>query len=138
MLFIQIVIQTGIFFFFFLIGLEEIGILSIFSVLRMWLFVSPAVRFVVPFALAVPRSIDLGPMPLLALASVISISSLGVVAKILIDYGKLKEPLGLEIFRLTAVPEFIGLVVTSPFIQLANPSSFQKTVNALSRRLRPA
>jgi Kef-type K+ transport system membrane component KefB len=31
MLFIQIVIQTGIFFFFFfLIGLEEIGILSIF------------------------------------------------------------------------------------------------------------
>ncbi len=81
MLFIQIVIQTGIFFLFFLIGLEEIGILSIFSVLRMWLFVSPAVRFVVPFALAVPRSIDLGPMPLLALASVISISSLGVVAK---------------------------------------------------------
>ena len=34
-LFIQILIQTGIFFFFFLIGLEEIGILSIFSVLRM-------------------------------------------------------------------------------------------------------
>lgn len=30
MLFIQIVIQTGIFFFFFLIGLEEICILSIF------------------------------------------------------------------------------------------------------------
>jgi hypothetical protein len=50
--------------------------------------------------------------------------------KILIDYGELKEPLGLEIFRLTAVPEFIGLVVASPFIQLANPSSFQETVNA--------
>ena len=50
--------------------------------------------------------------------------------KILIDYGKLKEPLGLEIFRLTAVPEFIGLVVVSAFIQLANPSSFQETVNA--------
>lgn len=81
MLFIQIVIQTGIFFFFFLIGLEEIGILRIFSVLRMWLFASAAVRFVVAFALAVPRSIDLGPMPLLAVASVISISSLGVVAK---------------------------------------------------------
>lgn len=130
MLFIQIVVQTGIFFFFFLIGLEEIGILSIFSVLTTRLFASATVRFVVPFALAVPHAIDLGPMPLLAVASVISMSSLGVVAKILTDYGKLKEPLGLEIFRLTAVPEFIGLVVASAFIQLANPSSFQETVNA--------
>jgi hypothetical protein len=46
------------------------------------------------------------------------------------DYGKLKEPLRLEIFRLTSVPEFVGLVVASAFIQLANPSSFQETVNA--------
>jgi Kef-type K+ transport system membrane component KefB len=95
----------------------------------MSLFAGATVSFVVPFALAVPRSTDLGPTPLLAVASVISISSLGVVAKILIDYGKLKEPLRLEIFRLTAVPEFIGLVA-SAFIQLANPSSFQETVNA--------
>ena len=80
MLFIQIVIQTGIFFFFFLIGLEEIGILSIFSLLGMWLFARAAVRFVVPFAVAMPRSIDPGPTPLLAVASVVSISSLGVVA----------------------------------------------------------
>jgi Kef-type K+ transport system membrane component KefB len=130
MLFIQIVIQTGIFFFFFLIGLQEIDILSIFSVLRMRVFAGATVRFVVPFALAVPRSTDLGPTAPLAVASVISISSLGVVAKILIDYGKLKEPLGLEIFRFTAVPEFIGLVVASAFILLANPSSFQETVNA--------
>jgi Kef-type K+ transport system membrane component KefB len=96
----------------------------------MRLFVGATVRFVMPFALAVPRSIYLGPMPLLAVGSVISISSLGVVAKILIDYGKLKEPLGLEIFRLTSVPGFIGLVVPSAFIQLANLSSFQETVNA--------
>ena len=57
------------------------GILSIFSVLRMWLFASAAVRFVMPFAVAVPRSIDLGPTPLLAVASVVSISSLGVIAQ---------------------------------------------------------
>jgi Kef-type K+ transport system membrane component KefB len=97
----------------------------------MRLFVGATVRFVVPFALAVPRSIYLGPMPLLAVGSVISISSLGVVAKILVDYGKLKEPLGLEVFRLTSVPEFIGLVVASAFIQLANLSSFLETVNAV-------
>src|SRR5919109_3132372 len=63
MLFIQIVIQTGIFFFFFLIGLEEIGILSIFSVLRMWLFASAAVRFVVPFAPGLNATLAISGLP---------------------------------------------------------------------------
>jgi Kef-type K+ transport system membrane component KefB len=40
----------GIFFLFFLIGLEEMDILSIFSVLRKRLFAGATVRFVVPFA----------------------------------------------------------------------------------------
>jgi hypothetical protein len=130
MLFIQIVIQTG----HLLLFLPDRAGRNRHSEYFLSAQNEPLCRrhreLVVPFALAVPRSIDLGPTPLLVVASVISILSLGVVAKILIDYGKLKEPLGLEIFRLTAVPEFIGLVVASAFIQLANPSSFQETVNA--------
>jgi Na+:H+ antiporter len=132
---ITMFIQIGIFFLFFLIGLEEIDIPSIFSVLRKRLFAGAVVGFAVPFALAVPALLfltNLEPVPVLAIASVIGISSLGVVAKILSDYGKLKEPLGLEIFTLTAVVEFIGIIVASVFIQLANPTSFQQTVDSIA------
>jgi Kef-type K+ transport system membrane component KefB len=132
---ITLFIQIGIFFLFFLIGLEEIDIPSIFSVLRKRLFAGAVVGFAVPFALAVPALLfftGLEPVPVLAIASVIGISSLGVVAKILSDYGKLKEPLGLEIFTLTAVLEFIGIIVASVFIQLANPTSFQQTVDSIT------
>lgn len=130
---ISLFIQLGVFFLFFLIGLEEIDIPSIFSVLRKRLFAGATVGFAIPFALAVPVLLymtDLAPTPVLAVASVIGISSLGVVAKILMDYGKLKEPLGLEIFTLTAVLEFIGIIVASAFIQLAEPGgSFFQAVN---------
>jgi Kef-type K+ transport system membrane component KefB len=132
---ITLFIQIGIFFLFFLIGLEEIDIPSIFSVLRKRLFAGAVVGFAVPFALAVPALLfftGLEPVPVLAIASVIGISSLGVVAKILSDYGKLKEPLGLEIFTLTAALEFIGIIVASVFIQLANPASFQQTVDSIA------
>ena len=132
---ITLFIQIGIFFLFFLIGLEEIDIPSIFSVLRKRLFAGAVVGFAVPFALAVPALLfftGLEPVPVLAIASVIGISSLGVVAKILSDYGKLKEPLGLQIFTLTAALEFIGIIVASVFIQLANPTSFQQTVDSIA------
>jgi Kef-type K+ transport system membrane component KefB len=131
---ITLFIQIGVFFLFFLIGLEEIDIPSIFSVLKKRLFAGATVGFIVPFALAVPVLLFLSDMettPILALASVIGISSLGVVAKILMDYGKLKEPLGVEIFTLTAVLEFIALIVASVFIQLATPTSFAETVAVL-------
>lgn len=131
---ITLFIQIGIFFLFFLIGLEEIDIRSIFSVLRKRLFLGAIAGFVVPFGLAIPVLFyftNLEPIPLLALASVLGISSLGVVAKILMDYGKLKEPLGLEIFTLTAILEFIGLLVASVFIQLAHPTSFLQSIEAV-------
>lgn len=131
---ITLFIQIGVFFLFFLIGLEEIDIPSIFSVLKKRLFAGATVGFIVPFALAVPVLLFLSDMettPILALASVIGVSSLGVVAKILMDYGKLKEPLGVEIFTLTAVLEFIALIVASVFIQLATPTSFAETVAVL-------
>ena len=63
MLFIQIVIQTGIFFFFFLIGLQEIDILSIFSVLRMRVFAGATVRFVVPFAPGLNATLAISGLP---------------------------------------------------------------------------
>lgn len=131
---ITLFIELGIFFLFFLIGLEEIDIPSIFSVLRKRMFIGAAIGFAIPFGLGVAALhylTDLEAIPLLAIASVLGVSSLGVVAKILVDYGKLKEPLGLEIFTLTAVLEFIGLVIASVFIQLANPMSFFQSIDAI-------
>lgn len=132
---ITLFIQIGVFFLFFLIGLEEIDVLGIFSALRKRLFAGAAVGFIVPFALGTVSLLyltDLEFTPVLAIASVIGISSLGVVAKVLADYGKLKEPLGLEIFTLTALLEFIGIIVASVFIQLSGPSNLQNVINDLS------
>lgn len=129
---ITLFIQIGVFFLFFLIGLEEIDIPGIFSALRKRIFAGAAAGFAVPFALASLAFFtltDLEPTPILAIASVIGISSLGVVAKILADYGKLKEPLGLEIFTLTAILEFVGIIIASVFIQLAQPTGFSDAVN---------
>ena len=47
----------------------------------------------------------------LGLAGVLSLSSLGVVAKVLIDEGRLKEPVGVQIFTAVVIAELIALFV---------------------------
>ena len=131
---ITLFITIGVFFLFFLIGLEEIDVPSIFSVLRHRIFAGAGVGFLIPFSIAAVVLLltftDQGITQNLAIASVIGISSLGVVAKVLMDFGKLKEPLGLEIFTLTAVLEFIGIIIASVFIQLSSTSSFSDSLSA--------
>ena len=53
-----------------------------------------------------------------AIASVIGASGLGVTAKILMGKGKLKSVIGLEIFTVTAIVEFIAIIVASVTIQM--------------------
>jgi len=69
-------IQIGVLFLFFMIGLEEIDIPSIFSVLQKRHFACAMVGFAVPFALAVPALYfftDLETTPLLAISRVIGV-----------------------------------------------------------------
>lgn len=47
------------------------------------------------------------------------------------------EPLGVEIFKLAAVLEFIGLIVASVFIQLAPPMTFADTMGSVLTPLAP-
>ena len=47
----------------------------------------------------------------LGLAGVLSLSSLGVVAKVLIDQGRLKEPVGVQTFTAVVIAELIALFV---------------------------
>ena len=47
----------------------------------------------------------------LALAGVLSMPSLGIVAKVLADEGRLREPLGLQIFTVVVIAELITLLI---------------------------
>ena len=122
---IDLFISIGVFFLFFLIGLEEIDLPGLFRVLRKRIFIGSAVGFLVPFSIAsvFALSIDISIVQSLALASVIGASSLGVTAKVLTDLGKLRSTVGLEIFTITAIIEFIAIVITSVIIQVDETKS---------------
>jgi len=122
---IELFISIGVFFLFFLIGLEEIDLPGLFRVLRKRIFLGSAVGFLVPFSIAsvFALSIDITLVQSLALASVIGASSLGVTAKVLTDLGKLRSTVGLEIFTITAIIEFIAIVITSVIIQIDETQS---------------
>lgn len=126
---IELFISIGVFFLFFLIGLEEIDLPGLFQVLRKRIFLGSAVGFLVPFGIAsvFALSIDITLVQSLALASVIGASSLGVTAKVLTDLGKLRSTVGMEIFTITAIIEFIAIVITSVIIQIDDTESFAFT-----------
>ena len=122
---IEVFISIGVFFLFFLIGLEEIDLAGLFRVLRKRIFIASAIGFLTPFFAAEVFSlyIDISLVKSLALASVIGASSLGVTAKVLTEMGRLRSTIGLEIFTITAIVEFIAIVVTSVIIQIGSSGS---------------
>ena len=121
---IELFVSIGVFFLFFLIGLEEIDIAGLFKVMRGKIFAGSAVAFLIPFLVAgvFGLAIDMDFVKAFAIASVIAASSLGVTAKVLSDLGKLKSTIGLEIFTVTAIVEFIAIIFVSVFIQIDTSS----------------
>ena len=116
---VEIVLGIGIFIFFFLIGLEELDIRGFLSAIRGRLFLasvlSVTISLLVSLSVTTDSFFDLGLdldfTQALALAGVLSLSSLGVVAKVLIDEGRLKEPVGVQIFTAVVIAELIALFV---------------------------
>ncbi len=116
---IDLLLTLGIFIFFFLIGLDEIDMSSFVATLRGHYFVAALVS--VAFSLSVSLVVTLGvlydfglglaPTDALALAGVLSMSSLGIVAKVLADDGRLREPIGLQIFTVVLIAELITLLI---------------------------
>jgi len=117
---IDLFISIGVFFLFFLIGLEEIDLAGLFAVMKGRIFAGSAVAFLIPFIVAgiFGLALDMDFIKSFAIASVIAASSLGVTAKVLSDLGKLKSTIGLEIFTVAAIVEFIAIIVTSVLIQI--------------------
>ena len=118
---IEIFVSIGVFFLFFLIGLEEIDLTALFKVLRGRIFAGAVLGFVIPFVTAGVfgfMAMDMDFVRSLAIASVIGASSLGVTAKVLTDMGKLRSKIGLEIFTMAGIVEFIAIIFTSVLIQV--------------------
>lgn len=117
---IELFISIGVFFLFFLIGLEEIDLAGLFAVMKGRIFAGSAVGFLIPFIVAglFGLALDMDFIKSFAIASVIGASSLGVTAKVLSELGKLKSTIGLEIFTVAAIVEFIAIIITSVMIQL--------------------
>ena len=116
---VDIILNIGIFLFFFLIGLEELDITGFLSAIRGRLFLaavlSVTISLLVSLSVTTDVFFDLGLgldfMQALGLAGVLALSSLGIVAKVLIDEGRLKEPVGVQIFTAVVIAELIALFV---------------------------
>ena len=116
---LDLILSIGIFMFFFLIGLEELDIRGFLAAIRGRLFIaatlSVAISMVASLAVTTDIVIDLGLhlslTEALGLAGVLSLSSLGVAAKALIDEGSLRERVGVQIFTAVIIAELIALSV---------------------------
>ena len=117
---IKIFLDIGVFIFFFLIGLDEIDIPGFMSTIRGRYFVAATVSVVISILASLVVTSDLLGLDFalglefnhaLSLAGILSLSSLGLVAKVLADKGLLKELIGLRIFTAVIIAEVIALMV---------------------------
>ncbi len=116
---LDLILGLGIFIFFFLIGLEELDIRGFLTAIRGRLFLAPVLSVAISLmiSLAVTTDflfdlhLDLDFTHALGLAGILSLSSLGIVAKVLVDEGRLKEPVGVQIFTAVIIAELIALFV---------------------------
>ena len=116
---IQILLGIGIFLLFFLIGLDELDISGFMAAVRGRYFVAAILSVLVPLlaAMAVTSDIvhDFGLglefSESIALAGILALTSLGLAAKVLVDGGYLREPIGIRIFTTALIAELIALLV---------------------------
>ena len=115
----QILLGIGIFLFFFLIGLDELDISGFIAAIRGRFFATAIISVFLSLLAALTVTSDLlydfglgltfaGS---LALAGILSLTSLGVVAKVLVDEGRLKEPIGIQIFTTALIAELLTLLL---------------------------
>ena len=116
---LELLLTLGVFLFFFLIGIDEVDISSFMSSIsgRYFLAAILSVIFSLGTSLLVTTEVifdfglQLSFMESLALAGVLSMTSLGIVAKVLADDGQLKGPIGLQIFTVVVIAELVVLLL---------------------------
>ena len=116
---VELLLTLGVFIFFFLIGLDEIDISSFMASLKGHYFLAAVLSVILSLGISMLVTTDLvfnfglalNFTESLALAGVLSITSLGIVAKVLADGGHLKRPIGLQIFTVVVIAELITLLL---------------------------
>ena len=117
---IQLFLGIGILVLFFLVGLDEIDIPGFVATFCGRYFVAAVLSVLVSLLAALIVTSDLLNLRFalgldfteaLALAGILSLSSLGLLAKVLADDGHLKEPIGLKMFTIVTIAEVFALLV---------------------------
>ena len=117
---IQLFLSVGVFVLFFLIGIDELDLPGFMATVGGRYFVVGVISVVIPILASLIVTSDLLPVGFslglefdkaLCLAGILSLSSLGVVAKVLADKGLLKELIGLRIFTVVIIAEVTSLLV---------------------------
>ena len=116
---LQAFLGIGGFLFFFLIGLDEIDIKGFMATIRGRFFVAATISVVGSLLVSMIVTSDifydfglgLQFTDALALAGILSLSSLGVVAKELSDEGRLREPIGIQMFTTVIIAELLAMLV---------------------------
>ncbi|MCQ5377449.1 MAG: cation:proton antiporter [Candidatus Methanomethylicia archaeon] len=121
---IGLFIELGVIFLFFLIGFEEIDVPGLMAIFKRKIFYVSLLTFLIPLVFSYQFLVLFyPPLTSFAIASVFSITSLGVLAKVLVDLKILKEPIGLMTFTSGAIVEFVGLFCASIAIKTLSTSS---------------
>ena len=116
---LHVLLNLGIFVFFFLIGLDEIDIHGFVTAMRGRFFVAATLSVLISLVVSLTATSDvlfdlglgLDFSGALALAGILSLSSLGLVAKVLSDDGMLRRPIGIQIFTTVIIAELLALLV---------------------------
>ena len=117
---LPIFLEIGIFVFFFLVGLDEIDIPGLVATIRGRHFVAPVVSVIISILVCLTVTSDMLGEDFslglefdkaLSLAGILSLSSLGLVAKVLANKGLLRELIGLRIFTVVVIAEVVALLV---------------------------
>ena len=151
---LQVLLGIGIFLFFFLIGLDEIDISGFIATIRGRFFVAATLSVLISLLLALSVTSDiffdfglgLDFTEALTLAGIFSLSSLGLVSKVLADEGHLRKPIGIQIFVTVQIADWPGampsLMLRSHLQGACGPertlqSSPPQTPNGVCRSLPP-
>ncbi len=117
---LNLFLEIGIFVLFFLIGLDEIDVPGFVATMRGRYFAAAIISVLISLVAALVVTSDIFEVDLglglefdeaLALAGILSLSSLGLAAKVLSDSGTLKQPIGLKIFTIVIIAEILSLLV---------------------------
>ena len=117
---LQVFLSVGVSVFFFLIGLDELDLPGFKATIRGPYFVAATVSVAISVLASLVVTSDLFGLEFalglafdeaLAVAGILSLSSLGLVVKVLADLGMLKKLIGLRIFTTVIIAEVLALLL---------------------------